>query len=120
MATCDWVEIYVRWIRDKVKSKSTNERLTSGKRKDNSLNPCLTNLLGGGEQTERGKKEEEESFRVRSSHLSLDFPAIESSNSSETRGKVDPHCKSYAWVPEVWSSITPRGRGFLLLDLFFG
>ena len=31
MATCDWVEIYVRWIRDKVKSKSTNEGLTCGK-----------------------------------------------------------------------------------------
>ena len=30
-ATCDWVEIYVRWIRDKVKSKSTNEGLTCGK-----------------------------------------------------------------------------------------
>ena len=31
MATCDLVEIYVRWIRDKVKSKSTNEGLTCGK-----------------------------------------------------------------------------------------
>ena len=57
MTTCDWVEIYVRWIKDKVKSKSTNEGLTSGKRKDNSLNPLLTNLLEGGEQTEREKKE---------------------------------------------------------------
>ena len=43
MTTCDWVKIYVRWIMDKVKSKSTNEGLTCGKRKDNSLNPCLTN-----------------------------------------------------------------------------
>ena len=58
METCGWVEIYVRWIRDKVKSKSTNEGLTCGKTKDHSLNPCLTNLLGGGEQTERGEKEE--------------------------------------------------------------
>ena len=31
MVTCDLVEIYVRWIRDKVKSKSTNEGLTYGK-----------------------------------------------------------------------------------------
>ena len=31
IATCDLVEIYVRWIRDKVKSKSTNEGLTCGK-----------------------------------------------------------------------------------------
>ena len=59
MATCYWVEIYVRWIRDKVKSKSTNEGLTCGKRKENSLNPCLTNPLGGGEKMERGEKEEE-------------------------------------------------------------
>ena len=28
---------------------------------------------------------------------------IGSSNSGETRGKVDPYYKSYAWVPEVWS-----------------
>ena len=34
MATCDWVEIYVRWIRDEVKSKSTNEGLTCGKGED--------------------------------------------------------------------------------------
>ena len=48
MATCDWVKIYVRGKRDKVKSKSTNEGLTCGKRKDNSLDPCLTNQFGGG------------------------------------------------------------------------
>ena len=104
METCDWVEIYVRWIREKVKSKSTNEGLTSGKRKDNSLNQCLTNLLGGGEQTERGEKEEEESFRMRSSHFSLDFPAIGPSNPDETKDKVGPHCKSYVWLPILWSS----------------
>ena len=77
--------------------------MTCGKRKDNSLDPCLTNQLGGGEKTERGEKEEEESFRVRSSHFSLDFPVIGSSNSGKTRSKVDPHCKSYMWVPEVWT-----------------
>ena len=70
-------------------------------REDNSLDPCLTNQLGGGEQTERGEKEEEESFRERSSHFSLDFSTIGLSNSDETRGKVDPHYKSYAWVL-VW------------------
>ena len=31
MATYDLVEIYVRWIREKVKFKSTNEGLTCGK-----------------------------------------------------------------------------------------
>ena len=72
-------------------------------REDNSLDPCLTNQLGGGEQTERGDKEEEESFRERSPHLSLYFPTNGPSNSDETRGKVDPHCKSYAWVLVLWS-----------------
>ena len=50
----------------------------------------LTNRLGGGEQTERGEKEEEESFRERSSHLCLEFLMIGPSNPDETRGKVDP------------------------------
>ena len=72
-------------------------------REDNSLDPCLTNQLGGGEKTKRGEKEEEESFRKRSSHFSLDFPTNGPSNSGETRGKVDPHCKSYEWVPVLWS-----------------
>ena len=31
-------------------------------REDNSLDPCLTNQLGEGEQNERGEREEEESF----------------------------------------------------------
>ena len=42
-------------------------------------------------------------FRVRSSHFSLDFPVIDSSNLDEATGKVDPHCKSYSWVPVLWS-----------------
>ena len=33
----------------------------------------------------------------------LDFSAIEQAASDETRGKVDPHCKSYAWVPVLGS-----------------
>ena len=40
---------------------------------------------------------------MRSSHFSLDFPAIGLSNPGETRGKVDPHCKSYVWAPVLWS-----------------
>ena len=40
---------------------------------------------------------------MRISHLSLDFPTIGSSNPDETKDKVDPHCKSYAWVPVLWS-----------------
>ena len=48
----------------------------------------------------RGRKR---TFRVRSSHFSLDFPMIDPSNLGEIRGKVDPRCKSYAWVPVLWS-----------------
>ena len=49
---------------------------------------------------EREKKEEGErrNSRQRGSTFSLDFPVIGPSNFGETRGKVDPHCKSYAWV----------------------
>ena len=28
---------------------------------------------------------------------------IDLSNPGEKRDKVDPHCKSYAWVPVLWS-----------------
>ena len=51
------------------------------------------------------KKEERErrNSRERGSTFSLDYLVIGSLNSGETRGKVDPHCKSYAWVPKVWS-----------------
>ena len=40
---------------------------------------------------------------MRSSHFSLDFSAISPSNPDGIRGKVDPHCKGYAWVPILWS-----------------
>ena len=40
---------------------------------------------------------------MRSSHFSLGFPVIGPSNPGEARGKVDPHYKSYAWVPVLWS-----------------
>ena len=40
---------------------------------------------------------------MRSSHFSLSFPAIRPTVPGKIRGKVDPHCKSYAWVSEVWS-----------------
>ena len=65
MASCHWKEIYVRWIRNKVKSKSTNEGLTCGKRKDNSLDPCLTNQFGRGESKPRKEGEKRRDFRER-------------------------------------------------------
>ena len=67
----------------------------------------LTNLdptgLGGKKGKRERKREKGREFRERDSTFSLDFQAIDSSNSGETRGKVDPHCKSYAWVPVLWS-----------------
>ena len=59
--------------------------------------------LGGKKREKREKEGERKSFRERSSTFSLDFPAIGLSNSGETRGKVDPHCKSYAWVLVLWT-----------------
>ena len=59
-----------------------------------------------GEKTERERKREKgRAFRKRSSTFSLDFLTISPSNPGEIRGKVDPHCKSYAWVLALWSFI---------------
>ena len=55
---------------------------------------------------------------MRSSHFSLNFPVIGPSNSNEAIGKVDPHYKSYVWVPEVWSFDKLRDVGvFSYLDI---
>ena len=50
----------------------------------------------------KGKKEEKV-FRENVLNFSLDFPTIEPAVSGETRSKVDPHYKSYAWVLVLWS-----------------
>ena len=69
------------------------------------LDPSSPNRMGWGEK--RGKKDREEGRegfqRERVSNFSLNFPVIRLSNPSEPRGKVAPHCKSYAWVPVFWS-----------------
>ena len=60
----------------------------------------------GKNRERKGKGERKErDFRERSSTFSLDFPIIGQANSGETRRKVDPHCKSYAWVLILWISI---------------
>ena len=59
--------------------------------------------LGGKKRERERKREKGREFRERGSTSSLDFPANGPTNSDETRGKIDPHYKSYAWVPEVWS-----------------
>ena len=47
--------------------------------------------------------EKERDFRERSSTFSLDFLVIGLANSGETRSKVAPHGKGYAWVPVLRS-----------------
>ena len=65
-----------------------------------SLDTCFDELVWErGEQTDKKRKD----FRERESTFSLGFPMIRLSNPGETRGKVDPHCKSYTWVPVLWS-----------------
>ena len=66
------------------------------------------------------EKEERVLERERESTFSLDFSTIGSSNPGKARGKVDPHCKGYAWVPVLGGGVstTPRGRGLLLLGYF--
>ena len=59
----------------------------------------------GKNRERKGKGERKDrDFRERSSTFSLDFPIIGQANSGETRRKVDPHCKSYAWVLILWIS----------------
>ena len=70
-----------------------------GKRKDNSLDPCLTNQFGRGNCKPRKEERKERVFRESVSNLSLEFLVIGPSNPGEPRGKVVPHCKSYTWVP---------------------
>ena len=76
----------------------------------------LPTVLGRRE----GESKRERIFRVRSSHFSLNFLVIGSSNSGEARGKVDPHYKSHMWVPEVWSFDKLREVGvFSYLDILY-
>ena len=65
------------------------------------LTHALTNHFGKGESKPRKEGEKRRDFRKRVSTFSLGFLAIGPSNPGETRGKVDPHCKSYAWVPVI-------------------
>ena len=61
-----------------------------------SLDPNLDPIgLGGKKRDRERKREKEREFTERGSSFSLDFPAIGPSNPDETRGKVDPHSKSY-------------------------
>ena len=52
------------------------------------------------------------------STFSLDFSTVGPSNSGETRSKVDPQCKSYAWVPILWSFDKLREVGVFFYLLY--
>ena len=81
----------------------------------------LTKLDPTSSRGKKREKEKERAFRERNSTFSLDFPTISPSNLGETRGKVDPHCKSYVWVPVLWSFDKFREVGvFFYLFLFLG
>ena len=54
-------------------------------------------------EREEKREEEEEEARERESTFSQDFPMIRQLNPDETKDKVDPHYKSYVWVPVLWS-----------------
>ena len=72
-----------------------------------------------GEKSANGRERERcEIFRERSSTFSLEFPAIGPTSSDETRSKVAPHGKDYAWVLVSGSFYKlHKGRGFILLVL---
>ena len=71
-----------------------------------------------GEGRERETKEKKKKKLERESTFSLDFSVIGPSDLDETRSKVDSHCKSYVWVPEVWSFDKLREVGvFSYLDI---
>ena len=75
---------------------------------------------GGGGKGKRKEKKEEKVFRERVSNFSLDFSAIGLVVSGETRGKVDPHCKGYVWVPVLWSFDKLQRQGFFSYFVIFG
>ena len=76
--------------------------------------------LGGKKRERKRKREKGREFRERGSTFSLDFPTIGPSNRGDTRGKVDPTTRATRGYRYCGVSATPRGRGFILLDLFFG
>ena len=66
----------------------------------NPLDPSSPDRLWEKEK----EREKKESFcRERVSTFSLNFPMIRPMVPGETRGKVAPHCKSYACVLVLWS-----------------
>ena len=69
------------------------------------LDPSSPNRFWEKQNRERKKERErkEDIFRERGSNFSLNFSAIGPSVSGETKAKLLPHGKGYAWVPVLWS-----------------
>ena len=67
-----------------------------------SFDQVLPTGLGRGKEGIENR-EKRRDFRERVSNFSLDFSEIRPALFGKTRSKVDPHCKSYAWVPILWS-----------------
>ena len=78
----------------------SNEKWKLGMRGQVLLTKFSQPVLGEGKR--KGKKEKKV-FRESVFNFSLDFPTIGPAVSGKTRSKVDPYCKSYAWVPVLWS-----------------
>ena len=77
----------------------------------------LTQSIEWGEKREKIEREKEKDrekrgILERNSTFSLDFPVSHPSNFGKTRGKVTPHCKSYAWVPILCCFDKLRNVGF--------
>ena len=60
-------------------------------------------MVWEGKLEREKERERKEGILERGSNFSLNFPAIGSSNPGESRSKVAPHDKSYAWTPVLWS-----------------
>ena len=79
----------------------------------------LPNGLGGKIRERKGKREKGRDFRKKGSNFSLNFPAIGPSNLGESRSKVAPHDKSYAWTPVLWSFDKIRKVGVFSYWVYF-
>ena len=92
-------------------------------REDFSLDLNLDQTGLGGKGRERKSKRERERkkgiFRERGSTFSLEFHTIGLSVSSETRSKVAPHGKGYAWVLVLGSFNKLRKVGVFSYLVYF-
>ena len=107
-----------KWIGRKSKEPIRNGHVAS------EITSHLTTIFsqpvwGEGKRGRDLEREKKKRILERDSTFSLNFPAISPSNSDETRGKVDPHCKSYAWVPVLWSFGNSKRWGFSSTWIFF-